>query len=562
MKKFKIKLSIYFAILTTITIVITSVLFAIYLYSSVSNLLGKYQSSVERMLSSLSMTIAQSLKSDIESNNFNTSREIVDLLKSEGRISYIYLARKTKTANDSQENIERPDEDSASDLDETVDKDKLEILIGNPDDFEVDIEKQNGVKQFSKQLAFKKASNHEYIIYGGIPVENLEFNIYEGFSDMVLRLIFAFFLLAALVSYLMANVVSKPLKEVSDAAKQISDGNFDIKLESSNVDEINNLVYTYNEMTTQLNELYSSLELKVQERTIALEEANYKLKETQAMMVHSEKMRSLGELVAGIAHEINNPVNFIHGNIMILQNYADDLLGLIDLYSTLDNTLPQDFKEQVEKLKKDIDLEFLRGDIKDLIKSCIEGTQRTKNIVLDLKNFSRMEEMVLTQFDIPKEIDTTLNILNNKYKNRIEVIKNYSPDVPKIEAYGGQLNQVFMNILDNAQDAIEGSGTLTINVENFEDDKVKIEFIDTGKGIEKENIAKVFDPFFTTKPVGKGTGLGMSISYRVVHDHNGTIEVDSEVGKGTKFTIILPVNHDKKQENTDIPESELVDGAD
>ena len=547
MKKFKIKLSIYFAILTTITIVATSVLFAIYLYSSVNNLFGKYKSSIEIMLSSLSMTIAQSFKTDIDKNNFSTSKAIVELLKSEGRIKYVYLIRRTKLNKPSRfiEDKVSDDLDNPSGYSDDV---KTEILVGNPDEFNSDIEKQDDLKQFSRQLTTKyvNRTNVEYIVYGGIPVNSIDFNIYDSFSEMVVKLLLAFFVLGAIVSYLMANVVSGPLKKVSDAAKQITDGNFDIKIESSNFDEINNLVYSYNEMTTQLNELYSSLELKVQERTIALEAANYKLKETQAMMVHSEKMRSLGELVAGIAHEINNPVNFIHGNIMILQNYADDLLSLIDLYSELDNTLPQEFREKIEKLKKDIDLEFLRGDIKDLIRSCIEGTQRTKNIVLDLKNFSRMEEMVLTQFDIPKEIDTTLNILNNKYKNRITVIKNYSSDVPKIEAYGGQLNQVFMNILDNAQDAIEGMGTLTINIDNFGDNKVKIEFIDSGKGIAKENIAKVFDPFFTTKPVGKGTGLGMSISYRVIHDHNGTIDVESEVGKGAKFTIVLPINHEDK----------------
>ena len=154
--------------------------------------------------------------------------------------------------------------------------------------------------------------------------------------------------------------------------------------------------------------------------------------------------------------------------------------------------------------------------------------------------------MVLTQFDIPKEIDTTLNILNNKYKNRITVIKNYPDNLPKIEAYGGQLNQVFMNILDNAQGAMKETGTLTINAYK-EASKVKIEFIDTGCGIAPENLKKVFDPFFTTKAPGEGTGLGMSISYRVINDHNGTIEVESEVGKGTKFIITLPINHDAKE---------------
>ena len=188
--------------------------------------------------------------------------------------------------------------------------------------------------------------------------------------------------------------------------------------------------------------------------------------------------------------------------------------------------------------------------LKDLIKSCIEGTQRTKNIVLDLKNFSRMEEMVLTQFNIPKEIDTTLNILNNKYKNRITVVKEYDPNVPKIEAYGGQLNQVFMNILDNAQYAIKGEGTVTISVKQ-EGEKVVIKFYDTGEGIKKEDIKKVFEPFYTTKPVGQGTGLGMSITYRVIKNHNGEILVDSELGKGTTFTIKLPINYSgKNQDNT------------
>ena len=171
-----------------------------------------------------------------------------------------------------------------------------------------------------------------------------------------------------------------------------------------------------------------------------------------------------------------------------------------------------------------------------------------------------MEEMVVSQIDIPKEIDTTLNILNNKYKNRITVVKNYSPEVPKIEAYGGQLNQVFMNILDNAQDAMGESGTLTINLNKI-DDKVKLEFIDTGAGIPEENLKKVFDPFFTTKPVGKGTGLGMSISYRVINDHHGTINVESEMGKGTKFTIVLPINQPLKEQLTEEKTNDTKDNS-
>jgi len=520
MKKFKFKhpkafkLSVYFAVLTGILIVITTTLFSLYILFNIKNLASKYESDIYKLRYSLTTVLVQSLILDTKRNDFESTRNIIDLLKKENLLSYTAIVDNNTNKVVLGENMSQ-DEDSYS------------------------------VK--NKQVQHLTKTAGDYTLHFGIPVENNLEIYYDGFFELIINVLTLFIILSIIASYLMSNVISTPLEKLSKAAKNIADGNFDVKIEDTNFSEINSLIQAYNEMGTQLNELYSSLELKVQERTIALEAANYKLQETQAMMVHSEKMRALGELVAGIAHEINNPVNFIHGNIMILQNYTDDLLGLIDLYEENNINFPDDIKKKIEDLKKEIDLDFLRDDIKDLIRSCIEGTQRTKNIVLDLKNFSRMEEMVLTQFDIPKEIDTTLNILNNKYKNRITVVKNYNPDVPKIEAYGGQLNQVFMNILDNAQDAMAETGTLTINIAQV-GSKVKIEFIDTGKGIPEENLKKVFDPFFTTKPVGKGTGLGMSISYRVINDHHGTIDVESEVGKGTKFTIILPINHEEKEE--------------
>jgi len=506
-----VKLSIYFAAITSVTIIFTLALFAWFTLSNIRAQAGKYTAEIENLGNIISMILVDSTINDTKKGNFDSTKAIIKLLISEDRINYVYL--KNEYTN--------------------------QILIGNPEQFKFDVADKNStskVKKFSRQISDK------YTLYVAIRRDVLDVNVGADIAGLIFQCLLLFIVAGAIVSYLLSGIISQPLIKLSKAAKEIADGNFNVKIANSNFSEINDLIYSYNEMAFQLNELYSSLELKVQERTIALEEANYKLKEAQAMMVHSEKMRSLGELVAGIAHEINNPVNFIHGNIMILQNYADDLLKLIDAYDNGIDKLPDDIKAQVESIKKEIDLDFLRNDIKDLIKSCIEGTQRTKNIVLDLKNFSRMEEMVLTQFDIPKEIDTTLNILNNKYKNRITVIKNYSANVPKIEAYGGQLNQVFMNILDNAQDAMGDTGTLTINTDKV-DNMVKIEFIDTGKGIPEDNLKKVFDPFFTTKPVGKGTGLGMSISYRVIKDHNGSISVESKVGKGTKFTIILPINH-------------------
>lgn len=521
MKKFNLKLksirlSVYFAVLLSIIIIVTTSLFAVYTMFNIKNLASEYESDIYKLRYSLSTILVQSLIIDTKRNNFEATKSIIDLLKKDNLLSYTYVK----------------------------DNNTGKIILG---DYSQNTMLEN-YKPDTKQSVQKLTKTiGEYTVYFGIPAKNHMDVYYESFFEMITNILTLFIVFGIAVSVMMSGIISKPLERLSKAAKEITDGNFDVQIPKTNFTEINELINSYNEMGLQLNELYSSLELKVQERTVALEAANYKLQETQAMMVHSEKMRSLGELVAGIAHEINNPVNFIHGNIMILQNYVDDLLRLIDLYEENNINFPEDIKTKIEALKKEIDLDFLRGDIKDLIKSCIEGTQRTKNIVLDLKNFSRMEERVLTQLDIPKEIDTTLNILNNKYKNRITVIKNYSPDTPKIEAYGGQLNQVFMNILDNAQDAMGEKGTLTINVYK-EHSKVKIEFIDTGKGIPEENLKKVFDPFFTTKPVGKGTGLGMSISYRVINDHHGTIEVESKVNAGTKFTITLPINQDAKEE--------------
>lgn len=519
LKKLKsIRLSIYFAVLLSIIIIVTTSLFALYTMFNIKNLASEYESDIYKLRYSLSTILVQSLIIDTKKNNFEATKSIIDLLKKDNLLSYTYVK----------------------------DNNTGKIILG---DYSQNAMLENYKPDTKQSIQKLTKTIGEYTVYFGIPAKDHMDVYYDSFFDMITNILTLFIVFGIAVSVMMSGIISKPLERLSKAAKEITDGNFDVQIPKTNFSEINDLINSYNEMGLQLNELYSSLELKVQERTVALEAANYKLQETQAMMVHSEKMRSLGELVAGIAHEINNPINFIHGNIMILQNYVDDLLRLIDLYEENNINFPEDTKAKIEALKKEIDLDFLRGDIKDLIKSCIEGTQRTKNIVLDLKNFSRMEERVLTQLDIPKEIDTTLNILNNKYKNRITVIKNYAPNTPKIEAYGGQLNQVFMNILDNAQDAMGEKGTLTINVYK-EHSKVKIEFIDTGKGIPEENLKKVFDPFFTTKPVGKGTGLGMSISYRVINDHHGTIEVESKVGVGTKFTITLPINQDSKENMT------------
>lgn len=358
-------------------------------------------------------------------------------------------------------------------------------------------------------------------------------------------------IISIIIAYLLAKSISKPLSEMESTISKISKGDLSGRLEYTKYYEINKLVQAYNVMANTLQKLYSSLEMQVQDRTKELNNAIKELQSTQAMMVHSEKMKSLGELVAGIMHEINNPINFIYGNMIHLSNYSNDLIKIIDEYTNYNDSLKPEQKEDIEKLKEEIDYEFLKSDMPDLIKSCKEGADRAKNIIQDLKSFSRMEEVAITDVDVAHEIDITLNILHNKLKNKAVIHKEYMDNIPKIEAFGGQLNQVFMNILDNAAGAIKETGDIWIRI-NTDNNNMIIQIEDNGSGMDDETVRKVFNPFFTTKPVGQGTGLGMSISYKIIKNHQGDIKVESQLNVGTKFTITLPINMDRENMNAAI----------
>jgi two-component system NtrC family sensor kinase len=281
-----------------------------------------------------------------------------------------------------------------------------------------------------------------------------------------------------------------------------------------------------------------------------LEQTLRELRHTQAKLVQTEKMSSLGQLVAGVAHEINNPVNFIYGNLTHADEYTRDLINLLQLYQHHYPNPTPDIQIKAEA----IDLEFLIEDLPKLMNSMRLGANRIQKIVSSLRIFSRMDEATMKAVDIHEGIDSTLMILQNRLKARsnqtgIEIVKNYGA-LPLVECYPGQLNQVFMNILSNAIDALEEVfekntnffPCIQIQTEYTEQKQVKIRIIDNGSGIHETVQQHIFDPFFTTKPVGKGTGLGMSISYQIITErHGGSLTCESELGKGTEFTIEIPI---------------------
>ncbi len=369
----------------------------------------------------------------------------------------------------------------------------------------------------------------------------------KAFNDTT-TFFFIFVLTVGIIfSIFLAKSISNPLSEMEKTISKIGEGDLSGRLDYTYYYEINQLIKSYNTMADALQRLYSSLEAQVQDRTKELKSAYAELQNTQAMMLHSEKMKSLGELVAGIMHEINNPINFIYGNMVHLNNYSQDLISIVDEYTKYDCSLKPDEKTEIDNLKQEVDYEFLKSDLPDLIKSCKEGADRAKNIIQDLKSFSRMEEVAVTDVDLNHEIDMTLNILHNKLKNKAEIHKEFMENMPRIEAFGGQLNQVFMNILDNAAGAIPDKGDIWIRIdEDSAKEHVIIEIEDNGVGMDEETVRKIFNPFFTTKPVGKGTGLGLSITYKIIKNHQGSIKVESQPNMGTKFIITLPLKLDKE----------------
>ncbi|MBD1900835.1 HAMP domain-containing protein [Coleofasciculus sp. FACHB-125] len=356
--------------------------------------------------------------------------------------------------------------------------------------------------------------------------------------------------------------ITRPILKLSQASEAIATGQLDQTVETTNIKELDAVAQSFNHMASQLQDSFNELaqtnaelENRVEVRTAELSQTLVDLRRTQAQVIQTEKMSSLGQLVAGVAHEINNPVNFIHGNVTFVDEYAQNLLELVQLYQQ-EYPLPT---PAIEAKIDEMDLEFLNEDMLKLLSSMKLGTERIREIVKSLRTFSRLDEADMKEVDIHEGIESTLLILQHRLKPKpdrpaIAVIRDYGK-LPLVECYPGQLNQVLMNIVVNAIDALEETKAnctyqekkdhpdqITISTSVIDSQWVQIAIADNGVGIPKDIQQRIFNPFFTTKPVGKGTGMGMSISYQIVTEkHGGKLECFSTPGEGTEFVIQIPI---------------------
>ena len=287
--------------------------------------------------------------------------------------------------------------------------------------------------------------------------------------------------------------------------------------------------------------------LDLERRNEELRRSKAELLRLQSQIVQNEKMASLGQLAAGVAHELNNPAGFLHGNMDVLDECARGLERLLAFYDAV--PFGPDVAEGVREVKEEIEYDNTLADLRSIVADCREGAERICDVVQNLRTFSRLDEAEFKKVDIHEGLESTLRLLSRYYKGGVTLARDYGT-LPPVDCFAGQLNQVWLNLLVNAAHAVKDGGEVSIRT-RLEGETAVIRIGDTGYGIAPENLSRIFDPFFTTKPVGEGTGLGLSVTYSIVERHRGTIKVESELGRGTAFTVTIPVDAPRVEETDD-----------
>ncbi|UCV06942.1 cache domain-containing protein [Dechloromonas denitrificans] len=429
---------------------------------------------------------------------------------------------------------------------------------------------------FPKLSYVKEFAPWGWIVGSGIYIDDIDAAV-RARATLNLLLLLGMSTALLLLTSLIARSITRPLQATMQTMHGIAKGNAGLeqRVPVEGRSEIAELASNFNQMLDHIQARDRALlrhqevlEEEVSSRTASLREANIKLdaelserkrqetilqenfervrslnkqlEDAQNQLLQSERMASIGQLAAGVAHEINNPIGFVSSNLGTLKEYIDDLLGIIQAYEKADPLLASqpEINSVIAALKKQADLGFLRKDIGFLLGESRQGIERVTKIVQNLKDFSRIDSSDWAAVNLEDGLDSTLDILANEITGKADIVKEYG-GLPSVECLGSQLNQVFVILLGNAAQAIESHGTITIRTGSTEAN-AWIEIADTGKGISPENIKRIFDPFFTTKAVGKGTGLGLSLAYSIVQKHHGKLAVVSEVGVGTCFRIEIP----------------------
>jgi len=421
----------------------------------------------------------------------------------------------------------------------------------------------NGEHQFVQVTPWRDKYGLDWLVVVTVPESDFMAQINANTRTTIL-LCLAALAVATLLGMYTASWITSPILRLSQASSAIAVGKLNQIVEETQVNELNILARSFNRMAQQLRDSFAALEktnqqleqtneeleVRVTQRTEELSQTLHELQQAQTQLVQNEKMSALGQMIAGIAHEINNPVNFIHGNLTHVNQHTQDLLQVLEAYEQHYANPPESLQEFLDE----IDINFITEDLTKILQSMKVGTTRIREIVLSLRSFSRLDEAEFKEADIHEGIDNTLMILQHRFKaqnhqKEIKIIKEYG-NLPLVECYAGQLNQVFMNLIANAIDALEEIEvtnnfqvpTIWIHTQLTYENQILISIRDNGVGIPENIRSKLFNPFFTTKAVGKGTGLGLSISYQiVVEKHRGKLWCDSIPGQGTKFMIEIPI---------------------